>query len=318
MIYAPSHLQVPLYQRWLPEGRRAAGQLRPLHGHPGRRPARPAGYGETARHPKAAGDGGAAPPGLPPLPWAVRVRGLRGLPYQSQCLGVHHPGAAFITQALEDNYDQAAQKENYISYIASRPRAQRTGTHALFTDSDDPLVLSQVADAVARHPGNVWLPILSLRREDAARLGYDDAESWKTLLCSYAMEMAQAMKIPWDQFRWYAAFHDEGHHPHVHMVCYSADGKSGYLTRDGIAQIKSGLAQCIFRQELYEIYERQTQRRDDLIRESDEVMRQLIGQMRTGTLENEKIEQLLEHLAGKLLRQEAVRPPEGAPESGGG
>ena len=226
--------------------------------------------------------------------------------------------SAFITQALEDNYDQAAKKENYISYIASRPRAQRTGTHALFTDSDDPLVLSQVADAVARHPGNVWLPILSLRREDAARLGYDDAESWKTLLCSYAIEMAQAMKIPWDQFRWYAAFHDEGHHPHVHMVCYSADGKSGYLTRDGIAQIKSGLAQCIFRQELYEIYERQTQRRDDLIRESDEVMRQLIGQMRTGTLENEKIEQLLEHLAGKLLRQEAVRPPEGAPESGGG
>ena len=206
----------------------------------------------------------------------------------------------FITRALEDNYDQASKKENYISYIASRPRAQHTGIHALFTDSDDPLVLSQVADTVARHPGNVWLPILSLRREDAARLGYDSAENWKNLLRGYAMEMAQAMKIPWDQFRWYAAFHDEGHHPHVHMVCYSADSKSGYLTRDGIAQIKSGLARRIFRQELYEIYERQTQRRDDLIREAGEVMGQLIKQMRTGTLENEKIEQLMEHLAKKL------------------
>ena len=208
--------------------------------------------------------------------------------------------SAFITRALEDNYDQASKKENYISYIASRPRAQRAGAHALFTGSDDPLVLSQVADAVARHHGNVWLPILSLRREDAARLGYDNAESWKNLLRSYAMEMAQAMKIPWDLFRWYAAFHDEGHHPHVHMVCYSADGKSGYLTRDGIAQIKSGLAQRIFRQELYEIYEHQTQRRDDLIREASEVMGQLIEQMRTGTMENEKIEQLMEHLAKKL------------------
>ena len=78
----------------------------------------------------------------------------------------------------------------------------------------------------------MWLPILSLRREDAARLGYDDAERWKCLLTGCAMEMAQAMKIPWDQFRWYAAFHDESHHPHVHMVCYSADGKSGYLTKD--------------------------------------------------------------------------------------
>ena len=208
--------------------------------------------------------------------------------------------SAFITRALEANYDQASKKENYISYIASRPRAQRAGAHALFTDSDDPLVLSQVADAVAHHPGNVWLPILSLRREDAARLGYDSAEIWKNLLRGYAMEMAQDMKIPWDQFRWYAAFHDEGHHPHVHMVCYSADGKSGYLTRDGIAQIKSGLAQRIFRQELYEIYERQTLRRDDLVREAGEVMGQLIEQMQTGTMENENIEQLMEHLAKKL------------------
>ena len=145
----------------------------------------------------------------------------------------------FITRALEDNYDSLAKKENYISYIASRPRAQRTGAHALFTGSDDPLTLSQIADEVAHHPGNVWLPIISLRREDAARLGYEDAARWRELLNSYAVEMAAAMKIPWEQFRWYAAFNDEAHHPHLHMVCYSADGKSGYLTKTGIAQIKS-------------------------------------------------------------------------------
>ena len=206
----------------------------------------------------------------------------------------------FITRALEDNYDQLAKRDNYVSYIASRPRAQRTGSHALFTGSDDPLVLSNIADEVARHPGNVWLPIISLRREDAARLGYDDAERWKELLAGYAVEMAEAMKIPWEQFRWYAAFHDESHHPHIHMVCYSADGRSGYLTRDGIAQIKSDLAQRIFRQELYELYERQTQRRDELTQEAGAVMGQLVCQMREGTLENPKIEQLMEHLAGKL------------------
>ena len=175
----------------------------------------------------------------------------------------------FITRALEDNYDQIAKRDNYVSYIASRPRAQRTGAHALFTGSDDPLVLSNIADEVAHHPGNVWLPIISLRREDAAKLGYDDVERWKELLTGYAMEMAEAMKIPWEQFRWYAAFHDQGHHPHVHMVCYSADGRSGFLTREGIAQIKSDLAQRIFRQELYELYERQTQRRDELTQEPE-------------------------------------------------
>lgn len=206
----------------------------------------------------------------------------------------------FITRALEDNYDQLAKRDNYVSYIASRPRAQRTGGHALFTGTDDPLVLSNIADEVAHHPGNVWLPIISLRREDAARLGYDDAGRWRELLTGYAMEMAEAMKIPWAQFRWYAAFHDESHHPHIHMVCYSADGRSGYLTRDGIARIKSDLAKRIFRQELHELYERQTHRRDKLTQEAGAVMADLIRQMREGTLENPKIEQLMEHLAGKL------------------
>ena len=126
----------------------------------------------------------------------------------------------FITRALEDNYNQIAKKDNYLKYIATRPRAQRVGSHGLFTGEEDQLVLAQVAEAVAAHPGNVWLPIISLRREDAARLGYDKAEEWKALLSEYAMEMAEAMKIPWEDFRWYAAFHDEAHHPHIHMVCY--------------------------------------------------------------------------------------------------
>ncbi len=152
----------------------------------------------------------------------------------------------FITRALEDNYDEIAKRENYMDYIAQRPRAERVGSHALFTGADAPLVLSQIADEVAHHPGNVWLPIISLRREDAVRLGYDTAQRWRTLLSVHAPEIAKAMKIPLEQFRWYAAFHDEGHHPHVHMVCYSADGTSGFLSKEGIAAIKSGLVKDIF------------------------------------------------------------------------
>lgn len=206
----------------------------------------------------------------------------------------------FITRALEDNYDRAAKKENYVQYIAGRPRAQRRGSHALFTGSDETLTLSQVAEEIAHHPGSVWLPIISLRREDAARLGYDDAERWKCLLTGCAMEMAQAMKIPWDQFRWYAAFHDESHHPHVHMVCYSADGKSGYLTKDGIAQIKSELAGEIFRQDLTELYRQQTQRRDALNQDAQAVMRELSLRMEKGAADNPRIGELMTHLADRL------------------
>ena len=206
----------------------------------------------------------------------------------------------FITRALEDNYDQIAKKENYLKYIASRPRTQRVGSHGLFTGEEDHLVLARVAEAVAAHPGNVWLPIISLRREDAARLGYDRAEEWKALLSKYAMEMAAAMKIPWEDFQWYAAFHDEAHHPHVHMVCYSADPSKGFLTKQGIAQIKSGLAKDIFRQELTELYQKQTQSRDALNEDARWVMEQLIEQMRSGAGDSGRMEELMEYLAERL------------------
>ena len=206
----------------------------------------------------------------------------------------------FIARALEDNLDQVGKKDNYLEYIAQRPRAQKMGTHGLFSNSDEPIVLSRIADTVAHHPGAVWLPIISLHREDAARLGYDNAEQWKTLLTSYTADMARAMKIPVENFRWYAAFHDEGHHPHIHMVCYSTDGKSGYLSKTGIAKIKSDLAKTIFRQELTELYKRQTQRRDSLTEDAGDVLKTLIEQMQSGTLENEYIAQLMVQLAQRL------------------
>ena len=252
-------------------------------------------------------------PGKAALPATERQKGMvsqllrdfplcRGLfEYEDYLSSPTHGNATeFITRAIEDNADSLAKRENYVDYIAKRPRAERTGSHGLFTGADDPLILSQVAEAVANHPGNVWLPIISLRREDAARLGYDNAARWKDLLASYTPQIAEAMKIPLSQFRWYAAFHDESHHPHIHMVCYSADGKSGFLDKEGIAQIKSGLAKEIFHQDLTEIYRRQTQQRDALTQETQDALRQLIDQMHTGTLENPNIERLMLDLAERL------------------
>lgn len=206
----------------------------------------------------------------------------------------------FITRAIEENLDQIAKMENYVDYIAKRPRAQRFGSHGLFTSGNDSLTLSKIQEEVAHHPGTVWLPVISLRREDAARLGFDNAERWKDFLSGFSVEMAQAMKIPLEQFRWYAAFHDEQHHPHIHMVCYSADGKSGYLTKQGIERIKSGLAKEIFKNELTEIYARQTQRRDSLNQDSQKILRQIVQQMHDGTLSNERIEELMMELSRQL------------------
>ena len=206
----------------------------------------------------------------------------------------------FISRAMEDNYDKVAKLSNYTQYIAMRPGAEKIETHGLFTESDDRVVLAQVADAVAHHKGNVWLPIISLRREDAQRVGYDNVEQWQALLRCCATEMAQQMQIPWKEFRWYAAFHNESSHPHIHMVCYSQDGKSGFLTTKGIENIKSKMVKEIFRHEMTEIYAEQTLRRNKLTLDAEERLKELIEQMQSGELESTHIMQLMEELSLQL------------------
>lgn len=206
----------------------------------------------------------------------------------------------FISIAIEENFDKIGKRKNYVDYIANRPSVERIGKHGLFTGGDDSLVLSRIADEVANHEGNVWTPIISLRREDAARLGFDNAESWHNLLSYYAIDIAESLKIKPENFRWYAAFHNEGHHPHVHMVCYSTDPKEGYLTKKGIEKMKSGFVKNIFGQELKEIYIEQSKRRDELKQESREVLLQLISEMKNDSFRNNKVENLFIEFAERL------------------
>lgn len=206
----------------------------------------------------------------------------------------------FISIALEHNLDIVAKKENYVDYIANRPKVEKLSSHGLFTSGDDEIILSKVADEVSNHQGNVWTPIISLRREDAVVTGFDHAENWKDFLSLYAPTIAENLKIPVDDFRWYAAFHNESHHPHIHMICYSTDIRKGYLTKDGIKNIKSGLVSHIFKNEMKGIYEQQSQRRDSLKVESKKSLLQLIAEMKTGTIQNPKMEELILLLAEKL------------------
>ncbi len=206
----------------------------------------------------------------------------------------------FISIALEHNLDIVAKKENYVDYIANRPRVEKLSSHGLFTSGDDEIILSKVADEVSNHQGNVWTPIISLRREDAVVTGFDHAENWKDFLSLYAPTIAENLKIPVDDFRWYAAFHNESHHPHIHMICYSTDIRKGYLTKDGIKNIKSELVSHIFKNEMKGIYEQQSQRRDNLKAESKKSLLQLSAEMKTGTIQNSKMEGLILLLAEKL------------------
>lgn len=206
----------------------------------------------------------------------------------------------FISRVLESLGGELDSRENYASYIAERPGVQKLGKHGLFTDEGVPLVLSQVMEEMAGSQSNIWTHIISLRREDAARLGYDSAEDWMNLLRSKRNVIAQQMRIKPENFRWYAAFHDAGHHPHVHMIAYSVDPREGYLTKNGIETIKAELAKEIFRQDQISIYQKQIQYRDQLRDQGRESIAEIVAQINSGSYENPRVEELLIRLAEKL------------------
>jgi len=198
------------------------------------------------------------------------------------------------------NSDNCGKRSILVNYIAERPGVQKMGTNGLFSMTDEKTVLSHVQKEVAEHEGNVWIPIISLTREDAEQFGYNNAEVWKNLLRAHSADIAESMKIHPDNLRWYAAYHNKDTHPHVHMVIYSTDPKEGYLTKTGIRQLKSVLANDIFRPEMLEYYSQKTEQRDELNMRAQDVMKELIEQMETGTMENEKIELLVRELSEAL------------------
>ena len=207
--------------------------------------------------------------------------------------------SALITLTLEENWDRVQGMEDYAKYIALRPRAERLGEHGLFGD-DDAVDLAAVADELDHYTGNVWTHIISLHREDAERLGYNHAEAWHTLLRTHRNDIAAAMKIPPEDFHWYAAFHDEGNHPHVHMMAWSVKPNQAYLSKDGIRQIKSTLTNQIFRQELLHVYEQKSKSRDELVAEARKAMLELAKAMREMTCIHPEAEQMIWNLSRQL------------------
>ena len=182
----------------------------------------------------------------------------------------------------------------YMEYMAERPRS-----HGLFGDEDN-VDMDAVAKELNEYPGNIWMHVISLKREDAERLGYDPAPPWRNLIRAHRNDIASAMNIPPSDFRWYAAFHDEGGHPHIHMMAWSAKPGQAHLSKGGIAKIKSDLTNDIFKQDLLHVYEQKSASRDELVRKAREEMKTLAQEMRTSIGSHPEAESLMMTLAAQL------------------
>lgn len=208
----------------------------------------------------------------------------------------------FISMAIEENLDAVANTKTYADYIATRPRAERFGSHGLFTDDGVQVQLSKVSQELNAYKGNVYTAILSLKREDAARLGFDNGTRWRDFLRGQTQNLSENLKIPMEHLRWYAAFHNEGHHPHIHLIAYSTVPGEGHLSKQGMENMRSAFAREIFSQELLFTYQQQTEYRDRLRERGRESISEIVEQINSGTYENPRIEELLLQLSDRLSR----------------
>lgn len=194
-----------------------------------------------------------------------------------------------ISAIIDQNLNDIATKENYTNYIATRPRVERLGEHGLFSDAGAVADLKKIAKEIGEHEGYVWTHIISLKREDAQRLGFDNAHSWMNLCQAKRNELAEAMKIDPSDLKWYAAYHDEGHHPHIHMMVYSANPRNGFLTNKGIGKIRKMFAGEIFKNDLVHIYQEQTKTRDEIKSYSKDVVENLLSGINHPLIDNDVI-----------------------------
>ena len=204
----------------------------------------------------------------------------------------------FLNSVLKQE-EEAEKIGKLVSYMAERPGVQKLGKHGLFSQTDDPIDLDKTAEEVANHEGYIWTHIVSLHREDAERLGYNNAEAWKSLVRRNVTTIADAHKISLSDLQWYAAFHDTGHHPHIHLMVYSK-GHEGYISKQSINSLRSCFGNDIFQQEQYHLFQLQTGLREDIKEKSEQKIRDLIAQAETESAPNEQLQFLFVKLRKQL------------------
>ena len=201
-----------------------------------------------------------------------------------------------ISTIIERNADIIGNRQNFVGYMAMRPGVQKRGSHGLFNESDKPIVLDRAANEIANHKGNVWSHVVSLRREDAVRLGFDNSDAWRELVKRHISDIAKAQNIPLCNLKWYAAYHDTTHHPHIHLLVYSTNPKQGFLTKAGIDKVRSAFANDIFHDDLQSIYQEQTVSRDELKAVSKKEFESIVNMIASNGYTYPQLEELIRKL----------------------
>ena len=208
-----------------------------------------------------------------------------------------HTASALISAALDSHMQNLQSENGYLKYIATRPGAEKHGAHGLFGRQENTELTAAMHDLTA-HDGNVWTIIYSLHREDAERLGYNNAAAWRKLLVSQQNKFAEAFHVPASALHWYAAYHDADTHPHIHMMLWT--DQETVLKRDAVVKLRSVMTNSIFQAELENLYIRKDAAYKDVTEAARAVMHELVDCMEAVSDPPASIRQKLLELAMEL------------------
>ena len=208
-----------------------------------------------------------------------------------------HTASALISAALDSHMQNLQSENGYLCYIATRPGAEKHGAHGLFGREENTNLTAAMHDLTA-HDGNVWTIIYSLHREDAERLGYNNAAAWRKLLISQQNKFSEAFHIPASALHWYAAYHDADTHPHIHMMIWT--DQETVLKRDAVVKLRSAMTNSIFQAELENLYIQKDAAYRDVSEAARAVMHELVDRMESASEPPPSIQQKLLELALEL------------------
>lgn len=225
--------------------------------------------------------------------------------YQEQ--ETRYTASEFLDAFIERNADRIDGLKKLVKYYGERPGAEKLGKHGLFSQTEDKIDIDKVAEDISEHNGILWTHVISLRREDAERLGYNNANAWKELVRRNVLQISEAHKIDPSNMQWYGAFHNTTHHPHIHLMVYSKDEKQGYLTNKGIEEMRSLFAKDIFRNEMYQAFVLETQMRDSVRKETKKRIDELVENAKTPSAVSDELQNLYAKLINQLANYKGKR-----------
>ncbi len=181
----------------------------------------------------------------------------------------------------------------HIGYIAMRPRSMKNedGVHGLFgylspTQPCDKMPWQETAKYVrqlSKRNVNIFRSIISFHRDDAEELGLITQMDWRGYAEQHIRTLAEKNGIDIANLGFCGAYHDEGSHPHLHIVFWdkAQTVMKNYVPPKIPNDIRIALIKSTFADKIAALYEQKKLAKENIAGSYDKAVADFDAYMKT-------------------------------------